>query len=61
MTPYQKIMRAAEQGTDLHLTAEEVKWLALDGPVEAIAMNHDDDDFERRNADKRRADQSSDG
>lgn len=44
MTPHQKIMRAANRGTGLRLTAEEVGRLSRDGAIETCAANDDEDD-----------------
>jgi hypothetical protein len=48
MTPHQKIMRAAERGTGLRLTAEEVGKLSRDGAIETCAANDDEDDYLRK-------------
>jgi hypothetical protein len=37
LTPYQRIMRAAERGTGMRLSADEVAELASDGAISALA------------------------
>jgi hypothetical protein len=46
-TVHQRIMIAAERGTGLRLTAEEVSRLSLDQAIEQCAMNDDADEAER--------------
>jgi hypothetical protein len=43
LTPHQKIMRAADRGVGLRLTAEEVGALSRDGAIEQCAANDDED------------------
>lgn len=47
MTPWQKIMRAAQRGTGLRLSAEEVSRMSSDGAIATLAENDDEDDIER--------------
>jgi hypothetical protein len=42
LTPHQKIMRAAQLGTGLRLTAEEVSQLSMDGAIAQCAANDDE-------------------
>jgi hypothetical protein len=49
-TPYQKILRAAERGTGLRLTAEEVATLAVDGAIQSIAWSDDEREEKQRKA-----------
>lgn len=49
-TPYQKILRAADRGTGLRLTAAEVATLAGDSAIESIAWNDDEREAKQRKA-----------
>ena len=42
LTPHQRIMRAAEKGRGLRLTADEVHALSMDGAIETCATNDDE-------------------
>ena len=44
MTPYQRIMRAANRGTGVRLSAHEVLLLSLDIAIDHAAANDDEDD-----------------
>lgn len=41
-TPYQRIMRAADKGVGVRLTAEEVGKMAADSVIEMLSANDDE-------------------
>lgn len=43
LTPHQKLMRAARMGKGVRLSAEEVKKLACDHAIIAVAENDDEE------------------
>lgn len=42
LTPYQRIMRAANEGRGIRLSALEVRQLSLDDAIQTVARNDDD-------------------
>ncbi len=49
VTPYMRIMRAAEAGRGLRLTADEVAAMSIDDAISRLAQN-DRDDYEASDA-----------
>lgn len=43
MTPYQRIMRAAEKGRGVRLSADDVRRMAMDHAIVTLAENDDDE------------------
>ncbi len=42
LTPYQRIMRAAESGRGVHLSPDEVWAMSQDDAIATVALNDDD-------------------